>query len=83
MIESDPQDRDINAFSGQLKNLKPDVIGTIEFKNVNFTYQGRKNKVLNNLNFKIPPNQTSAFVGGSGSGKSTIMQMLLRFYDTQ
>lgn len=80
-IEVDPENPDSNPYPR--KNLKPPVVGKIEFKNVDFTYSGRKNRVLSHLNFTIPPNQSSAFVGGSGSGKSTIMQLLLRFYDTQ
>jgi len=80
-IEVDPENPASNPFPR--KNLKPLITGKIEFQNVDFTYVGRKNKVLNHLNFLIPPNQSSAFVGGSGSGKSTIMQLLLRFYDPQ
>lgn len=80
-IEKDPLHPENSTSTSQ--GLKPEIIGKIEFRNVDFTYKGRKNKVLNGLSLSIPPNQTSAFVGASGCGKSTIMQMLLRFYDPQ
>ena len=54
----------------------------IEFKDVNFAYPSRKETVtLNNINCIIKPSEKIAIVGSSGSGKSTIMQLLLRFYD--
>lgn len=58
-----------------------DFKGTIEFNNVWFKYPTRKNYVLKNLSFKIFPGQKIAFVGPSGQGKSTIIQLLLRFYE--
>lgn len=55
--------------------------GTIEFDNVSFAYPTRKDfQVLKNLNFKIEPGERVALVGQSGSGKSTIINLLLRFY---
>lgn len=57
--------------------------GTIEFKNVYFRYPSRNRYVLRNFNLKILPNQSVAIVGHSGSGKSTIASLLLRFYDAQ
>jgi ABC-type multidrug transport system fused ATPase/permease subunit len=56
------------------------VKGNIEFKNVNFSYVDDK-KILDNVNIKIEAGQTIALVGHSGGGKSTIMNMILRFYD--
>ncbi len=53
--------------------------GAIEFRNINFSYDGKQN-VLKNINFKIKKGQTIAFVGPSGSGKSSLVQLLLRFY---
>lgn len=54
----------------------------IEFKDVNFAYPSRKEiPILKNFNLKINPNDKIAIVGLSGSGKSTILQLLLRFYD--
>lgn len=55
---------------------------TIEFKNVNFSYPTRKDfAILQNFNLTIKPQEKIAIVGLSGSGKSTILQLLLRFYD--
>ena len=78
-IESDPQnpDQNINGYN----ELTPKLEGNIEFRNVSFHYKGRKNWVLKKLNLKIDANKSHALVGASGCGKSTIMQMLLRFYD--
>jgi ABC-type multidrug transport system fused ATPase/permease subunit len=58
------------------------LTGSIEFKNLSFRYPSRERYVLRNFNLKIEPNQSVAIVGHSGSGKSTIASLLLRFYDT-
>jgi len=55
------------------------IVGNIEFSDVNFSYNS-KEPVLNNLNFAIAKNETVAIVGKSGSGKSTIANLLSRFY---
>lgn len=56
--------------------------GRIEFKNVSFAYPTRpKLKVLKDISFTIYPGQKAAFIGHSGSGKSTIIQLIERFYD--
>ncbi len=57
-----------------------DVKGEIEFENVEFSYIDDK-KALNNVSFKALAGKTTALVGHSGGGKSTIMSMILRFYD--
>ena len=54
--------------------------GKVEFKNVSFSYDG-KTSVLKNISFTIEAGETVAFVGHTGSGKSTIMNLLFRFYD--
>lgn len=59
-----------------------DVRGAIEFKNVSFGYQSGQ-RALDNLNLSIAPGETVALVGASGSGKTTIASLLLRFYDPQ
>ncbi len=55
--------------------------GTIEFKNVSFQYPGAEAPILNHLNFKIQQGQTVAFIGSTGSGKSTLVNLIPRFYD--
>lgn len=67
------------------KQIVPkEIIGRIEFRDVFFSYPTRPNQIiLNGLNFTIEPGQRAAFVGYSGSGKSTIIQLLERFYDVQ
>lgn len=60
---------------------QPVLSGHIEFRNVSFRYGGAE--VLHNLSFVIPQGKTTAIVGASGSGKSTIVKLLLRFYEPQ
>ena len=62
------------------KTLK-NVSGKIEFKDVNFSYIENK-KILSNINFQISPGQKIALVGDTGAGKSTIINILLRFWET-
>ncbi len=54
--------------------------GKIEFKNVSFSYDGKKN-VLNNISFVAYPGETIALVGHTGSGKSSIINVMMRFYE--
>jgi len=57
---------------------------TISFENLSFTYPGAGNEpVLSNINLLIPEGKTTAIVGMSGSGKTTILKLLLRFYEPQ
>ncbi|MCG8709041.1 lipid A ABC transporter ATP-binding protein/permease MsbA [Brenneria sp. 4F2] len=57
--------------------------GDLEFRNVDFAYSGRENLALKNISLHIPPGKTVALVGRSGSGKSTIANLITRFYDIQ
>jgi len=57
--------------------------GDIQFSNVNFAYSSSPRLILNNLNINISENTTHAFVGQTGSGKSTFAKLLLRFYQPQ
>jgi ATP-binding cassette subfamily B protein len=67
-------------ISGPLQFDQTKYKGEIEFKNVNFTYKSRF-PVFENFNVKIIPGETVAFVGSTGAGKTTLVKLLLRFYD--
>ena len=57
------------------------LVGTLEFKNVSFTYSEADEKVLDNISFKVSKGETVAFIGSTGSGKSTLINLIPRFYD--
>ena len=59
-----------------------DTKGSIEFKDVSFHYREDEDNTLNNLNLKIEPNKKVAVVGRSGNGKSTLFNLLLRYFDS-
>ena len=59
------------------------VEGEVAFKNVSFSYNGKEQLALNNISFTIPKGKTVALVGRSGSGKSTIANLVTRFYDIE
>lgn len=63
------------------KHLNGAFTGTIEFRNVSFRYPGADADVLHNLNFIARPGETTAFIGSTGSGKSTVVNLIPRFYD--
>jgi len=64
--------------------VKNHIKGNLSFKDVNFAYPSRPDvQVLDVMNFDITYGQTTAFVGTSGAGKSTIAKLILRFYDPQ
>ena len=56
--------------------------GNINFKNVSFKYNTKENQILNSINIDIPGKKMTALVGHSGAGKSTILNLIPRFYDT-
>lgn len=56
--------------------------GVVEFRNVTFRYPGAKKDVLHKISFTAHPGQTTALIGATGSGKSTIINLIPRFYDT-
>ena len=60
---------------------KTDIEGIIEFKNVTFKYSNEENNIFENLNLEIPKNKKVAIVGKSGQGKSSIFNLLLRYFD--
>jgi ATP-binding cassette subfamily B protein len=55
--------------------------GLVEFKNVSFRYHGAEEDVLHDISFTAEPGKTTAFIGSTGSGKSTLVNMVPRFYD--
>ncbi|CAF1469471.1 unnamed protein product [Adineta ricciae] len=82
--ERDPNLNEKDLFTEDASNEDSvcNIVGDIEFKDINLVYPSRKDvSVLHNLNLIARTNKTTALVGGSGSGKSTCMSLLLRFYE--
>ena len=63
------------------KQIVQEIKGAWHFKGVNFTYPGTDRHILKNLNFKIDAGESVALLGTTGSGKSTVAQLMARFYD--
>lgn len=55
--------------------------GVVEFRNVTFRYPGAKQPAVSSISFLAKPGETTAIIGGTGSGKSTLVELILRFYD--
>ena len=63
------------------KTFDPNLKGSVEFRNVSFSYPEAKEEVLSHITFTTKPGQTTAFIGSTGSGKSTLVSLVNRFYD--
>jgi subfamily B ATP-binding cassette protein MsbA len=57
------------------------VTGRLDFSNINFSYEGAKKEVLKDINFSVSPGETIALVGSSGSGKTSLVSLIPRFYN--
>ena len=65
----------------ELKKFDENKKGLVEFKNVSFRYPDADTEILEDINFTAKPGETTAIIGSTGSGKSTIVNLLPRFYD--
>lgn len=72
-------DTDIRVKDGNVETKSE--VGTVEFKNVSFKYPDAEEYVLRNISFKANKGDTVAFIGSTGSGKSTLVNLIVRFYD--
>ena len=66
---------------GNVTATIPEKTGTVEFKNVSFKYPDADEYILKDINFKVNKGETVAFIGSTGSGKSTLINLIPRFYD--
>lgn len=73
-------DTEPKIIDGNMEQI-PWAMGEVEFKNVSFKYPGANEYVLRNISFKAEPGETIAFIGSTGSGKSTLINLIPRFYD--
>jgi ATP-binding cassette subfamily B protein len=74
-------DTDITIKNGKIKENKTKEVGTVEFKNVSFKYPDADEYILKNISFKANKGDVVAFIGSTGSGKSTLINLVPRFYD--
>ena len=68
-------------LDGKVTASPADVVGEVEFKNVSFKYPDAEDYVLHDISFKANKGETVAFIGSTGSGKSTLINLLPHFYD--
>lgn len=75
-------DSSIAVKEGSVNVRNTKEVGTVEFKNVSFKYPDADEYLLKNISFKVNKGETIAFIGSTGSGKSTLINLVPRFYDT-
>ena len=73
-------DEEVSIKEGNFDG-KTDEVGTVEFKDVSFKYPDADEYILKNISFKVNKGETIAFIGSTGSGKSTLINLVPRFYD--
>lgn len=72
---------DISIKDGSIIKEENNEKGTVEFKDVSFKYPDADDYILKDVSFKVNPGETVAFIGSTGSGKSTLINLIPRFYD--
>ena len=77
ILETEPSVKDKETT----KKLDPSKKGLVEFKNVSFRYPDADTEILEDINFTAEPGKTTAIIGSTGSGKSTVVNLIPRFYD--
>ena len=74
-------DTDVKIKDGSISSDKNDIKGEIEFKNVSFKYPDSNDYILEDISFKVNKGETLAIIGGTGSGKTTLINLIPRLYD--
>ena len=77
VLEKEPSVKD----KEETKKLNPEKKGLVEFKNVSFRYPDADTEILEDINFTAEAGKTTAIIGSTGSGKSTVVNLIPRFYD--
>ena len=77
VVETEPSIKD----KDDVKKFNPDKKGLVEFKNVSFRYPDADTEILEDINFTAETGKTTALIGSTGSGKSTVVNLIPRFYD--
>ena len=77
VVDTEPSIRD----KKEIKPFNPEKKGLVEFKNVSFRYPDADTEILEDINFTAEPGKTTALIGSTGSGKSTVVNLIPRFYD--
>ena len=77
VVDTEPSIKD----KEETKKFEPNKKGLVEFKNVSFRYPDADTEILEDINFIAEPGKTTALIGSTGSGKSTVVNLIPRFYD--
>ena len=72
---------DLSIKNNEIAEFKKDKKGIVEYKNVSFKYPGAEDYVIEDISFTAKPGETTAIIGSTGSGKSTLINLIPRFYD--